>query len=105
MRVLLALASVLVLTASAHADNVWVLWAGEAGNEATGTRISAHRTLVECMRELKSWEERRRAYQRGANEARPQDQLPVPAPADSYLCLPDTVDPRGEVSALAKPRS
>ncbi len=81
------------LTASGQADNVWVLWAGEARNEATGTRVSGHRTLGECLRELKSWEERRRAYLRDADEARPQDQLPVPVPADSYLCLPNTVDP------------
>ncbi len=86
----------LALAASAHAAGAWVLWGGAPGKKAAGVRVSAHRALTECLEERKSWEEKQRAYLRAANESRPQDQLPSPVPADSYRCLPDTADPRGQ---------
>lgn len=88
------LVGLLGVAATAHAGGGWALWAGEPGKEASGTRASTHGTLAECLDERKSWEERRRAYLRAANEARPQDQLPQPVPADSYRCLPDPGDPK-----------
>ncbi len=88
-----ALLGLLALTASARAESGWMLWGGVAGKETAGSRVSAHRALAECIEERRSWEEKRRAYLRAANESRPQDQLPSPVPPDSYRCLPDTADP------------
>ena len=48
-----------------------------------------HATLSDCLHELKSREEEQRAYLRAAGEARPEDRLPLPGPADSYRCLPE----------------
>jgi hypothetical protein len=83
----------LTFAASAFAEDAWVL--AEIGKEGAATPVSGHVTLTECLREQKSWEERQRAYLRAANEASPQDQLPLPALVASYRCLPDTIDPRG----------
>ena len=93
--VVAALCCLLTATTSATAEGAWVLRGGVTGREGAGTQVSGHTTLTECLREQKSWEERQRAYLRAANEASPQDRLPLPVPADSYRCLPDTVDPRG----------
>jgi hypothetical protein len=91
-RILLALLCLLALTTSASAEGPWVL--AEIGKQGAPTPVSGHATLTECLREQKSREETQRAYLRAANEASPQDQLPVPVLAASYRCLPDTVDPR-----------
>lgn len=91
----LALCCVLTLAASAGADSGWVLWGGRPGKEATGTRVSEHATLKDCLHEQKSREDEQRAYLRAAGEARPEDRLPPPGPADSYRCLPDPGGSRG----------
>jgi hypothetical protein len=90
---LATLCCLLALTAPFSAEAAWVL--AEIGKEGAATPVSGHVTLTECLREQKSWEERQRAYLRAANEASPQDQLPLPALVASYRCLPDTIDPRG----------
>jgi hypothetical protein len=67
----------------------------EIGKQGAASPVSRYATLAECLTELKSREEVQRAYLRAAGEASPQDQLPVPALATSYRCLPDTAGPRG----------
>jgi hypothetical protein len=91
----LALCCVLVLAVPADADGPWILWGGRPGKEAAGTRVSEHRTLSDCLHEQKSLEDEQRAYLRAAGEARPEDRLPPPGPADSYRCLPDPGGSRG----------
>lgn len=97
-RVAFAVCGVLTLAAPVEADGAWVLWGGRPGKEATGIRFSVHATLSDCLYEQKSREEEQRAYLRAAGEARPEDRLPPPAPADSYRCLLDAVDSRGPKS-------
>jgi len=82
----------LLAAASASTEGAWVL---AVIKEGSATPVSGHATLSECLRELNSREETQGTYLRAANEASPQDQLPVPVLAGSYRCLPDTVDPRG----------
>jgi hypothetical protein len=94
-RIPIALCCVLVLAVPADADGPWILWAGRPGKEAAGTRVSEHRTLSDCLHEQKSLEDEQRAYLRAAGEARPEDRLPPPGPADSYRCLPDPGGSRG----------
>ena len=91
MRALLGGFILLGLAASAWAEGPWLL--AEIGKQGVPTPVSGHATLTECLRELKSREETQRAYLRAANEASPQDQLPVPVLAASYRCLPDTGGP------------
>jgi hypothetical protein len=86
---------VLTLVVSAGAEGAWALWKGRPGKEAAGTRVTVHATLVDCLSEQKSREEEQRAYLRAAGEARPEDRLPPPGPADSYRCLPDSDGARG----------
>jgi hypothetical protein len=87
---------VLTLDVSAGAEGAWALWRGRPGKEAASIRVSVHATLADCLSEQKSREEEQRAYLRAAGEARPEDRLPPPAPADSYRCLPDAGDSRGQ---------
>ena len=94
-RIPIAVCCVLVLAASADAEGAWVLWGGRPGKEAAGTRVSEHRTLSDCLHEQKSLEDEQRAYLRAAGEARPEDRLSPPGPADSYRCLPDPGGSRG----------
>ena len=94
-RAVLAAGFVLILAASAGAEGAWVLWKGRPGQEAAPTRVSQYATLADCLDELKSREEEQRAYLRAAGEARPEDRLPPPGPAESYRCLPDSDGPRG----------
>jgi hypothetical protein len=91
----LALCCVIALAASAGADGGWILWGGRPGKESAGNRVSEHATLPDCLLELKSREDEQRAYLRAAGEARPEDRLPPPGPADSYRCLPDAGESRG----------
>ena len=91
----IVLLCLLAFAGAAHADGGWVLWGGAPGKETSGTRVSVHRALAECLEERRAWEAKQRAYLRAANESRPQDQLPSPVPAESYRCLPDTGDPQG----------
>jgi hypothetical protein len=86
---------VLTLAVSAGAEGSWALWRGQPGQEAARTRVSVHATLADCLSEQKSREEEQRAYLRAAGEARPEDRLPPPGPADSYRCLPASNDSRG----------
>lgn len=94
-RAALAAGCVLILAASAGAEGAWALWRGRPGQETARTRVSQHATLAECLGELRSREDEQRAYLRAAGEARPEDRLPPPGPAESYRCLPDSDDPRG----------
>jgi hypothetical protein len=94
-RIPFAVCCVLALATPVDADGAWVLWGRPAGKEAAGTRLSVHSTLSDCLHEQKSREEEQRAYLRAAGEARPEDRLTPPAPADSYRCLLETGDPPG----------
>jgi hypothetical protein len=81
----------LALVTPASAGDSWML--AEIGKHGTATPVSRHATVAECLAELKSREEVQRAYLRAAGEASPQDQLPVPALAASYRCLPEAAEP------------
>jgi hypothetical protein len=96
MRLPLALLCLLALATSASAEGAWTL--AEIDKQGVATPVTGHATLADCLREQKSREETQRAYLRAANEASPQDQLPLPVPAASYRCLPKTVDQRGPKS-------
>jgi hypothetical protein len=93
MSVLLATLGLLALVASASAEGPWLL--AEIGKQGALTPVSGHASLTECLREQNAREETQRAYLRAANEASPQDQLPLPVLATSYRCLPDTGDLHG----------
>ena len=84
----------LALATCAAAEGAWVL--AELGKQGVVSPVSGPATLTECLREQKSREETQRAYLRAANESSPQDQLPLPAQAVSYRCVPDTGDLRGK---------
>lgn len=87
MRALLILFSLLVVTSSAHAECAWVLWLGTG---ATYTPFGAYGATAgekEC---------KEAATQLMTNMQKDPKQLAeFLKSSNRYLCLPDTVDPRG----------
>lgn len=87
MRALLALASVFTLATSAHAECAWVLWLGTG---TTYTAFGAYGTSTgeqsckEAVTQLMA--DMRREPKQAAEFLRASSR---------YVCLPDTVDPRG----------
>lgn len=112
MRVLLAILCLLALTTSAQADCAWVLWEKEvvniAGHPTGWDRIDFCGTEAECRR--KAIDAASIRYAREYASWPKRGTLPEPRRDDdttvtvfpefesrtfSYVCLPDTLDPRG----------
>lgn len=73
---------------SAHADCAWVMWIKEAAGGWSVMATSAMSTREECIRTVDAKEKQMRAFRAALKE-------PAASFADpSYVCLPDTVDPR-----------
>jgi hypothetical protein len=123
----LSLLAVLVLATSASAEGAWVLWLEHEWTEdrwfgyegRDWTVLSAHENQVQCESASGVYRTRRYNSQKENREAVVVEYLPVrrepPLPLDTvhirlsktrfmrdewfrYLCLPDTVDPRGPKS-------
>jgi hypothetical protein len=82
--------SLLVSAATAYADCAWVLWRQTiSGPKESWFPQEAHTSVSEC-RTIE--QVRNRAQERFRDQIPSEKRL---IPDFSYLCLPDTVDPRG----------
>jgi hypothetical protein len=109
MRALLTLLSVLTFAASAHAECAWVLWQRIDTFDAPGALVSSptevgatYTTSAECITAIDGLERRRQSSQtvvmRDAQTMLTvmfRDKNQTIAKSLSFLCSPDTVDPRG----------
>jgi len=90
---LLAL-SLLASAATASAEGAWVLWRQSiSGPEESWFPQEAHTNVSECMA---GEAVQNRAEERIRGQTPPAERQM--RPAFSYVCLPDTVDPRGPKS-------
>ena len=109
MRILLALACVLAFTTSASAECAWVLWQRIDTFDAPGALASSptevgatYTTSVECITAIDGLERRQQSPQavvmRDAQTMLTvmfRDKNQTITKSMSFLCAPDTVDPRG----------
>jgi hypothetical protein len=97
---LLLLPCLMLFTASASAECAWVLWehtwpsSGPAGvqRENSWTPTGAVATVAECTNGQAGMEKRYKLLRRLRLEANVE---PDVARNTQWICLPDTVDPRG----------
>jgi len=97
-RALLTLLCLMSFAASAHAECAWVLWQETQTAKIDETVVSeiqvafAFETKQACDRSLKDVLDKMRTV-KGAVVT--PSQVIVPSTITRYVCLPDTVDPRG----------
>ena len=108
-RLLLALLYLLALAPSASAGSAWVLWQRDDSFDARGALVSSptevfatYRTSAECITAIdgleRQWQRQQVVVMRDAR-TRPavmvRDKNQTITKSLSFLCAPDTVDPRG----------
>ena len=81
MRVLLSLACVLTLATSASAECAWVVWGVKAEPNAPGGVVAIPLDSA--------------TSREGCEQQRLQWEAKAKSKESHYICLPDTVDPRG----------
>ena len=87
--------SLLAWAATASAECAWMLWAeARTPSGDTTTVVSASETKQACERSLKEILVRAEANQAYLVRKHTSEVL-VPGSITRYICLPDTVDPRG----------
>ncbi|SRR6266849_5777922 len=102
---LLVVLSLLTSAASAHAECAWVLWITSAppgSVSSTPAVLSSYGSMAECVKEIDNYDIGTKRAQRIPGRYSPT-RLVIPYDAQreeergyrEFLCLPDTVDPRG----------
>ncbi len=108
-RLLLALLYLLALAPSASAGSAWVLWQRDDSFDARGALVSSptevfatYRTSAECITAIdgleRQWQRQQVVVMRDARTrlaVMVRDKNQTITKSLSFLCAPDTVDPRG----------
>jgi len=108
-RLLLALLYLLALAPSASAGSAWVLWQRDDSFDARGALVSSptevfatYRTSAECITAIdgleRQWQRPQVVVMRDARTrlaVMVRDKNQTITKSLSFLCAPDTVDPRG----------
>jgi len=94
MKIIVVVVGLVFAPLQVCAECAWVPWGSTIGSKGS-TALGGMKTLPDGQREQKTWENRQNATYQAMNQALSKGQTVTPMAPTVFVCLPDTVDPRG----------